>query len=103
MVAKFLCIDDRPETRKDGSVHRILTLADQTRPALTHNLAYEPKGDDLTKLPTAGKAVDAEIEMAIRAIRWNNFQLVQEISIGTVVAVKGASGNGGESPKPLGK
>lgn len=98
MVNKFLIIDDRNDTRKDGSVHRILTLADQSRPALTHTLAYEPKGDDLTKLPVQGKAVDVEVEMAVRAYKWNNFQLCVEISLGNVMKVVGAPVTG--SPKP---
>lgn len=97
MVNKFLVIDDRNDTRKDGSVHRILTLADQSRPALTHTLAYEPKGEDLTKLPAQGKCVDREIEMAVRGFKWNNFQLCVEISLGNVTNVIGAA-NG--SPKP---
>lgn len=99
-VLKFLCVDDRQDKRNDGSLHRILTLADQSRPALTHTLAYEPKGEeDLKKLPDQGKAVDCEIELAVRAIRWNNFQLVQEISLGTVISVVGANG----ASKPIGK
>lgn len=75
MVCKFLVIDDRNDQRKDLSIHRILTLADQSRPALIHTLAFEPKTDDLTKLPPQGKAVDVEIEMAVRGFKWNNFQL----------------------------
>lgn len=98
MVSKMLVIDDRPDVRKDGSRHRILTLADTQRPALTHTVAYEPKGDDLTKLPPEGKAVDLELEIAIRAFRWNNFQLCMEAN-GSILQV--FSPNGG--PKPVGK
>lgn len=100
MVSRLLVIDDREDKRNDGSIHRILTLADQSRPALTHTLAYEPKGDDLTKLPTTGKAVDLELDLAIKAIRWNNYQLVQEVSMGVIQAVHGGP-NG--APKPAGK
>jgi hypothetical protein len=102
MVLKFLCIDDRQEKRKDDSVHRILTLADQSRPALTHTLAYEPKGEDLTKLPPEGKAVDLEIDLAVRAIKWNNFQLLQEISVGSVIIVHGTNGSS-SGKNPVGK
>jgi len=100
MVIKALVIDDRQDKRNDGSLHRILTLQDQSRPALTHTLAYEPKGEeDLKKLPDNGKAIDAEIELAIRAFKWNNFQLCMEVSLGTVVNVIGANG----ASKPVGK
>jgi hypothetical protein len=104
MVNRLLVIDDRIDKRNDGSLHRILSLSDQSRPALTHTLAYEPKGDDLTKLPEAGKAVDLEMDVAIRAIKWNNFQLCQEISLGTIMKVYGHNGeNGAGAAKPVGK
>lgn len=99
MVAKFLVIDDRIDKRNDGSEHRILTLADQSRPALTHTFAYAPKGDDLKQLPEQGKAVDGELEMAIRAIKWNNYQLCQELSLATILKVSGMKPGPNGAPK----
>lgn len=100
MLVNMLVLDDRQDKRKDGSVHRVLALADLSRPALTHTLIYAPREDDLTKLPPEGKAVDHEVEIAIRGIKWNNFQLAQEIALGTIVSCKGLNGSAAGKKAP---
>ena len=98
MVAKFLVIDERFDVRKDQSRHRLLTLADQERPALIMTLDYEPTGDDLTKLPAEGKAVETVIELACKNFRWNAFQSRMVVE-GPILAAQAPNG----APKPVGK
>lgn len=71
MVGTFTVVDERFEefqskTKGHQKVRR-LALLDLSKPALLNTVDYEPKGDDVTKLPE-GQSVGKQITLGIRNI-----------------------------------